>query len=208
LQIELDNFTDDVAAAQLNGKLGSEDGRSGIVGGPGLVDGHIVRLKESLSTWMSQKAGSTALRLEGTPPLPIFPNILKVVDEVGNPELNEAVSLLKQRRALTEKDLSVFGVAIPGETALVVGPISMLLGLVYLLEHIRHVRRLWCEPYENALAFPWIAIFPGRLPVLLTHVSIFGLTSAAMLGLLFRSFDSLISIAHSLGSARAWSSPA
>lgn len=190
LKIELDTFADDVNAAPLRGKLGSEDGTQGILGSPGLVSGRVVNLKETSLMWIKQRPVGATLRFEGSPPTPMFPNLLNVADDVGNSDLNQAVSLLSQRRTLTQKDLSLFGVAIPGETALVVGPLAMLLALVYLLEHIRNVERIWRDRHDEGIVFPWIAIFPGHLPALLTHFSILGLTSSAMLGLLLRSFDS------------------
>jgi hypothetical protein len=185
-----DDRSNNAKTAQLLGEMSSRaDGSQGVVDSPGVVSGHVVFAKETLLTWMKQRSVAPTLRFEGTPQTPTFADLVSVVDQVASSDLHQAASLLRDRRTLRQKDLSLFGFGIPGETALFVGPLAMLLGLVYLLEHIKHVQRLYRDRPDNAASFTWVAMFPGRTPAILTHFSIFGLTVAAMTGLLFRSFD-------------------
>lgn len=152
-----------------------------------------------IATWFAtDELGKALIRTQDGQSL-LFPGLLKVWPDIRTSDFRTARFVLESARDNARQQLAFFGLKVHESVALVAGPVVILLALLYLLAHIKHVDS------RSSPSFPWVGLFDDPLSKLLTHTSILVLPLVANASIILRSWNTAspwtwLAIGISLGS--------
>jgi hypothetical protein len=141
-------------------------------------------VNQDISAQFSIKAKGALLKLE------YFPKLRLIWSEVRFMTIDKAKAYLGERRATYAQELPVEGLKVPGQSALVFGPLLLLSLLIILSSHLRHLRSMSGTLPE----FPWIGLYNGKFDKFFTAGSIVLMPVAACIleAMSFSYFTGLI----------------
>ncbi len=112
-----------------------------------------------------------------------LPNLRRVWDNIGALDIASAQPALARRdneiRSNQRATLSLAGITLQANVAVIVGPVILLALLLYLLVHVVHIQAI-AAGHELVLAtFPWVPLFDTALSTAVSWMSLWFLPCAA-----------------------------
>ncbi len=104
----------------------------------------------------------------------LFPKLMPVWDLVKGLRPDQALQVLRQAHAARQADPrgSVLGVEFHGDWIIAVGSVLLVVFYSLLFAHVSHVGRLSREDPQVATRYPWVVLFPGVVPRILTVATV------------------------------------
>lgn len=121
----------------------------------------------------------------------IFPHLRSVWSLVANKIPEEAKRILLAEVDKNHRSISFHGVEIDSSMVVVAGPLLAVMLFMYFLSNLGHLQRIYHNNTESFFTFPWLPLFPDRISLTVSFISILLLPFVA-LGLLvvrFRHID-------------------
>jgi hypothetical protein len=117
-----------------------------------------------------------------------FPHLCRGWSAVESKSLSSALDATEKelREALRAYEPNLLGISVHGSDLGYVGPIAILVILVYLLTYLDHVAALTSHPAwvratgRNMDFIPWMGAMPGYLPLALLMLTLVGLPSGSV----------------------------
>ena len=138
-----------------------------------------------LSTQKPKDYNQVVSRREGREIL--FIHLKELQNQIGSMSLPEALKFLQDKIDSTKSEVSLLGFSLEERIVIWVGPTVILVLLLFLLVHVKHLHLIWSTSDIIAKTFPWMPLFSGRLSRLLTFASIVCLPVVSNIMLLVRS---------------------
>jgi len=156
------------------------------------LSGYLVPLKEkTFKVWFREQPTFKDLVLtspENPETYSVFPKLHVVWNEVLTATPNGALVTLEDKRKSGRQQVSFLGLSVEESIAIIAGPAALLMTMLYLFVHLRHIAS-FSEPHREELkSYPWIALFPDRMSRALTLASLVALPLLANSILLVRSW--------------------
>ncbi|WP_296597715.1 hypothetical protein [Phenylobacterium sp.] len=132
-------------------------------------------------------------------------------------KLDQLIAYIRELYKRDNKNVQVLGVEIPQDSISRWGLLVLLAVQTYMLLHIQHGRKDWADRLPT---YPWVALYPGLLPRLVTTVTIAILPIATSAMLAWQGWEGstnpairasvtvAVVISVILGVATAWQAPA
>jgi hypothetical protein len=133
--------------------------------------------------WLSQRPKLKPLIVEGA----VLPALSKVADKVaGDKTLDAALGIMQEERRKNQQTADLFSLSLEGSRLVVVGPLVTLLLLLYLLAHVVSIQESFSGKAGPLEASSWMAVYPNRLAIALTFLSLVALPAVTLFWLLVR----------------------
>lgn len=158
------------------------------------LSGHLVPLKgKGFKEWFRGQPMFKDLVIE-SPDKPdayaVFPKLHLVWNEVLTLTPDGALVALEDKKKSGRQQVSFLGLSVEENIAIIAGPAALLMTVLYLFVHLRHIASFTAAHNEDLKSYPWVALFPDNLSRVLTCVSLVGLPMLANTVLLARSWTS------------------
>lgn len=112
-----------------------------------------------------------------------LPALRKVWETVRALDVGSAEPVLERKdhdaRRENNTQLSVFGLTIRAQLAVIASPLILIALMFYLLAHLLHIQAITVDNEGILDKFPWIALFDTKISVILTYASLWFLPSVA-----------------------------
>jgi len=130
---------------------------------------------ETIGRWLTRKVESTPLATKQDIVQVLFPAAVRgAMHELGESTIADALEGIQTKRseAKANQKVSLFGIDLRGEVALVLAPFTVFVLIVALFIHLKNLRPIGDEELLIIGAFPWIGLFPDLLSRLLSIASV------------------------------------
>ena len=167
-----------------------QEGRSVVEGFADALERRSV-VEESVSTgsvnaWLRSDAAATALFSQASSSPIGLPRIREHWTSLSSMPLPEAIAFMENKQKEIH-EVSLLGLAIPGDLCLAAIPLAYLLTVLYFFLHVLALRKV-VEVKSEMFAddFPWMGLYAGHLPRFVTKASLTALPALLAVGLIVR----------------------
>lgn len=156
------------------------------------ISGRLVPLdEETFKVWFRRQPAFKDLAItspENPETYAVFPKLHVVWNEVLTATPNGALVALEDKRKSGRQQVSFLGLSVEESIAIIAGPAALLMTMLYLFVHLRHIASFSEAHGEELKSYPWIALFPDKMSRALTLASLVALPLLANSILLVRSW--------------------